>query len=202
MKPRQGAESEPAGSNCRKHARGVPGVPGRARWGLRARVRFGTGLGPRYPAGMALETSDADRLLVFLAGNSAPCPACGYDLRDLRAPICPECGDELVLRVGLAHPQQGAFIAGLVGLAAGAGFSGLLCVYVVVAIVIQSRTDLPPHFWTVTLLPTSVEASGLAAWMRCRRRISRAPAAWRWALVVGCWALSLANVVLFAVLAR
>ncbi len=33
-----------------------------------------------------------DQLRDFLAGRDVPCPACGYNLRGLAAPVCPECG--------------------------------------------------------------------------------------------------------------
>jgi hypothetical protein len=39
---------------------------------------------------------------------------------------CPECGELLVLRVGVAEPKQGTLIAGLVGLSAVAGFNALM----------------------------------------------------------------------------
>jgi hypothetical protein len=39
-------------------------------------------------------------LLSFLQTHSAPCPRCGYELRNLTTPICPECGEALVLKVG------------------------------------------------------------------------------------------------------
>jgi len=41
----------------------------------------------------------------FLDGRSAPCPDCGYDLRDLEfgdeRPICPECGGQIRIEVRL-----------------------------------------------------------------------------------------------------
>ena len=30
-------------------------------------------------------------VIVFLADRDAPCPGCGYNLRGLTAPVCPEC---------------------------------------------------------------------------------------------------------------
>src|SRR5437016_1347309 len=73
--------------------------------------------------------SDASLLQTFLADRDVPCPQCGYNLRDLRGSRCPECGEDLVLRVTVAEPRQAALIAGLVGLSAGAGLNGLLLVY-------------------------------------------------------------------------
>ena len=73
------------------------------------------------PSPSAPFETPAEGLRAFLAGRDVECPGCGYNLRDLGGSRCPECGDELVLRVGLAEPRQGALIAGLIGLAAGAG---------------------------------------------------------------------------------
>lgn len=41
------------------------------------------------------------RLLKFLREHDADCPLCGYNLRGLTEPRCPECRHELVLGVGV-----------------------------------------------------------------------------------------------------
>jgi hypothetical protein len=53
----------------------------------------------------------------FLADRDVPCPACGYNLRDLSSARCPECG--LALRLPLtARPSRGAaWWLGVVGIA-------------------------------------------------------------------------------------
>lgn len=45
-------------------------------------------------------TQDA-MLLDFLREHDAVCPVCGYNLRALTRPVCPECRQELVLSVGV-----------------------------------------------------------------------------------------------------
>ncbi len=40
-------------------------------------------------------------LLDFLREHDAACPVCGYNLRALTRPVCPECRQELVLTVGV-----------------------------------------------------------------------------------------------------
>jgi predicted amidophosphoribosyltransferase len=45
-------------------------------------------------------------LTAFLAGRDQPCPQCQYNLRDLQGTRCPECGEELALRVNIAEPRQ------------------------------------------------------------------------------------------------
>ncbi len=45
--------------------------------------------------------ADATALLLeFVRGRDVPCPACGYNLRDLTAARCPECRREIALQVG------------------------------------------------------------------------------------------------------
>src|SRR5262245_57318983 len=39
-------------------------------------------------------------LLDFLRDNDAACPVCGYNLKALTRPVCPECRHELTLTVG------------------------------------------------------------------------------------------------------
>ena len=36
--------------------------------------------------------SDADQLKAYLADRDVPCPGCGYNLRGVAEPVCPECG--------------------------------------------------------------------------------------------------------------
>ena len=51
--------------------------------------------------------SDEDRadetglLLQFLHNRDASCPRCGYNLRNLTRPVCPECEQPLSLRVDM-----------------------------------------------------------------------------------------------------
>mgnify|MGYP003397905371 CR=1 FL=1 len=41
-------------------------------------------------------------LVDFLSDHDAPCPVCGYNLKALTRPVCPECKHDLVLTVGAA----------------------------------------------------------------------------------------------------
>ena len=54
---------------------------------------------------------DDTLLLEFLRGRDAPCPRCGYNLRDLPASACPECHEPLALAVGFRKPRFGWFLA-------------------------------------------------------------------------------------------
>ena len=59
---------------------------------------------------------------------------------------CPECGEQLLLRINLVEPKLGAMIAGLVGLSAGAGFSGLLLIYLAIQ-AMEFRASDYRGFW-------------------------------------------------------
>ncbi len=51
------------------------------------------------------EQDNVARLLDFLRGRDMHCPQCGYNLRDLTRPLCPECRQELLLTVGVTRPR-------------------------------------------------------------------------------------------------
>ena len=70
------------------------------------------------------EVGDELALREFLRDRDVPCPLCGYDLRGLTIPRCPECGQPLKLGVGLAEPVLKTWIVMIVPLLAwgGVGF--------------------------------------------------------------------------------
>lgn len=70
-------------------------------------------------------------LLEFLREHEAGCPVCGYNLKALTRPVCPECGQDLVLRVGAGRLRLGWL---LVAVAPGF-FSGIAAVFLLVPIV-------------------------------------------------------------------
>jgi hypothetical protein len=72
----------------------------------------------RDPQEMALLTA-------YLAERDVPCPRCGYNLHGLINGRCPECGDDLRLRVTPVEPRLGAFITLLLACGIGLGGSAL-----------------------------------------------------------------------------
>ena len=50
-------------------------------------------------------------LLTFLRERDASCPLCGYNLRNLVRPQCPECQEDLILAVGVRKLRFGLFLA-------------------------------------------------------------------------------------------
>jgi hypothetical protein len=65
---------------------------------------------PTRPA-TATPADESVLLLAFLRSRDIPCPRCGYNLRDLRAPACPECGEALCLAVRRRRSRLYIFIA-------------------------------------------------------------------------------------------
>jgi hypothetical protein len=136
----------------------------------------------------------------FLEGRDVGCPGCGYNLRDLQTDRCPECGEELSLRVGLLEPKQGASIAGLIGLAAGAGMNGLLLGYLLIRIAIfrDPYGRFMYRFGGLNLAGLLVEGLAILIWLRAWRWIRKLSGSAKLLLVVGCWILTLADIVVFS----
>ncbi|RMH12931.1 MAG: hypothetical protein D6695_05405 [Planctomycetota bacterium] len=140
-------------------------------------------------------TTADECLRKYLADQDTPCPGCSYNLRGLQSNHCPECGEALVLRVGLAEPNLAAFLAGLIGLAAGVGFHGFLLLWVLYMAVSQFSilwAQMLPSF--VGLM---VGLVGLFLWIGHRPRIRRMYASRRRALVLACWGWSFFTVLAF-----
>ncbi|CAN5522781.1 hypothetical protein BH10PLA1_BH10PLA1_12390 [soil metagenome] len=146
---------------------------------------------------------DQKLLHEFFRDRDVPCPRCSYNLRNLSSSRCPECGDELVLRVNLAEPRLGAFITGLVGLAAGAGFSGLLMLYALYFMFfVYGYGRGMTRFVAITAVGAAVMGLGLLIWIRGRAHVRRLPVKRQWLLAISCWSLTLADLILFSKLAR
>lgn len=76
-------------------------------------------------------------LLDFLHDHDAACPVCGYNLRALTRPICPECGQGLVLTVGATRLRIGWLLATI----APGFFSGIAALFVILPTVGQYLGD-------------------------------------------------------------
>jgi DNA-directed RNA polymerase subunit RPC12/RpoP len=151
------------------------------------------------PDGLGDESGEL--LRQFLAERNVFCPQCEYNLRDLTGERCPECGEKIVLRVNLAEVKQKLLIAGLVGLAAGAGLNGLLLIYFLIRTMIDgSRGD--GRFLAIDSIEFLIVGTALTIWLFCWRRIRRAKVGVRFGLAMACWGLALADIVLFSVMIK
>jgi hypothetical protein len=157
---------------------GLSEKPGKARSVFRNFATCGIAVGDS----LKLRSMDDDpHLIAYLAGRDVLCPQCDYNLRDLRAARCPECGEELVLRVNLAEPKQ-----------------RLLIIYFLIHVIFH-RGDWWLQFLVVNGIGLIVEGGMLAVWLWQWRRIRRMTLAARIRLTIACFALTIANLVLFSV---
>lgn len=138
----------------------------------------------------------------FLAQRDEPCPSCDYNLRSLTTERCPECNQELCLRVGLAEPKLAWFVSGLVGIGMGLGFSSLLMLYAIVASRMMSRGSIPSSFWHPVICGTLIGIALLMLWVRARRRIGRLDALQRWTLTALASGISLIAPIWFTLAVR
>jgi hypothetical protein len=72
------------------------------------------------------DASTAAEVRHFAAERDIPCPGCGYNLRGINSNRCPECNEPLALRLTLAEPALGRYIAVMVVLSLSLGAHTLL----------------------------------------------------------------------------
>jgi hypothetical protein len=147
------------------------------------------------PAGRA-----QDLLLDFLREYDAPCPVCGYNLHALTRPICPECGQELVLTVGTARLRLGWLLAAL----APGFFSGIAAVFVLVPIL--GRLFLGDGKWSpgLNVLDLFGWSSGIFAIILAAKRhrfLAQPRSRQRW-WALGIWFVHVAALGLFILVGR
>lgn len=70
--------------------------------------------------------STDDRLIAHLATSDPPCPVCGFNLRNITKPRCPECGAILELAVAAPNKKLAPFTFAVVSLGMGLGFDGVV----------------------------------------------------------------------------
>ena len=101
----------------------------------------------------AQHPNHADLLVAYLAGADVACPLCGYNLRGLKSGTCPECNEDITLRVGLSEPRIGAYIGALAGHLAGAG-GAAVCLVLVAAMTMRYGSGPGGSKWfAVYVLP-------------------------------------------------
>jgi hypothetical protein len=136
-------------------------------------------------------TSRAQELLLdFLREHEAPCPLCGYNLKALVRPVCPECGQELVLTVGAARVRLGWLMTAV----APGFFSGIAAVFLLVPIVARLIFGDGRMSWPLLPVDLFGWCSGVFAIVLAVKRhrflaLSRAGQRW-WA--VGIWLVHVA----------
>ena len=114
---------------------------------------------PAAPLPDALSASPEDQfLLTYIQQFEAACPVCGYNLRALTLPRCPECGRELRLTVGAVEPFVIPWVLTTIFLAMAAGIGVLF--------LIACAMFGPPPIYTMRhtdLIPFAAALYGVAA---------------------------------------
>jgi hypothetical protein len=134
-------------------------------------------------------------LLDFLRQYDAPCPLCGYNLKALTQPICPECGQELTLTVGAARLRFGWLFAAV----APGFFSGIAACFLLVPIVGQlvfGDGKMSPVLNVLDLF--GLCSGGLAIFIAIKRhRFLAQPRARQRALALLIWIIHVVALVMF-----
>ncbi len=111
------------------------------------------------------DRDETELLLEFLQARDFACPACGYNLRDLTAPTCPECRKELTLAVGFNRPQVLWFVV----MIAPSVFSGIAAALLLVPLAGALLTGNRQP-WPLCAIDAFGWISGLAALLLLRHR--------------------------------
>ncbi len=134
------------------------------------------------------ETDRSDRLLLeYLVNNDAACPVCGYNVRGLTRPVCPECRHRLRLTVGATDVTLRWFLAAI----APGVFSGIAAIFLAIPLIVSPLigNGSAPGF----IIATDVFGftSGIAAlvMMAQRKPIVAMPAGNQQMLVAIVWAV-------------
>lgn len=130
-----------------------------------------------------------DLLVEFVAGREVPCPVCDYSLRDLTAPVCPECGCPLELRVGSPHLRAGAWVLGIVAFALALGFDGVVSIMMITMLALQPAQNWQPFGVVSVFVALTLGMLGsLLVVVRRRTAWSRWPLRRQWATSIGIFA--------------
>ncbi|MCA9306858.1 MAG: hypothetical protein KDA16_10015 [Phycisphaerales bacterium] len=147
--------------------------------------------------------AERDFLTHYLAQRDEPCPSCRYSLKGLQGSVCPECGQSLMLRVGLVEPRLAAWIFGLVGISGGFMFSLLMGIYFGLMLMEYGGDYFGGGAELVALFGgLLVSSTELAIWLPFRRRICRWGTNLRWLAASGAAALALLGPIAFLALVR
>ena len=117
------------------------------------------------------QSSDTDHEMLrsFLVDRDAQCPACGYNLRMLNKPVCPECGLSLKLTVGSDTPYKRAWAITLClnAMVAGAGLFFLLLTIVAGGPPSNDFMEYLWYFGPMAWIPVPLILFGVRKWF-CR----------------------------------
>ena len=128
-------------------------------------------------------------LLAWVKGRDVPCPVCGYNLRDLTRPVCPECRHDVHLTVGVLHPRLGWLFVALTPSMFSAVAAGLLLVPMTMMLLVGGE----PAPWPVVGAEVFGWVSAMAGLVLFLKRnlFLRLPAPIQGGWAVGIWVVHL-----------
>lgn len=107
----------------------------------------------------ALPDDEAGSLVEFMRQRDVACPSCAYNLRNLTAITCPECGTALVLGVHRAEPFFAAWIVATIAMAI-AGAPGIVFVALIarlgLSLVFQNDFRMAGWLVSTAVIPVSL----------------------------------------------
>ncbi len=135
---------------------------------------------PEQPNAPGTQTApiDADGLLLaFVRDRDAACPRCGYNVRNLTKPVCPECEEPLVLKVGgRTYPVRWLLATVAPGIFTGVT-SGIMAVMFLIRLIVAGAPS--PFFVPLDVILTGsfflVSAAVAGAIIIWNRRFVRQP---------------------------
>lgn len=133
-------------------------------------------------------TEPPDFLARFLEGHEAPCPVCGYNLRGVALPHCPECQAPITLTVGSEHARPGPWLLAMLGFAMGLGFDAVVALLLTVPLVATRAQTPAVALFGFMLALAAVSALGLWVLLRGRRAFQSRPQAQQWRRAWLCFA--------------
>jgi hypothetical protein len=137
-------------------------------------------------------------LLDFVRERDIDCPRCGYNLRNLTRPICPECGNELHLKVGSARAQISIFLLTIVPGIFSAVAAVLITGGTLYSRLILGQTSRPPTpLWGALAFGWISTGMAVSLYVYRERYLRLSTAAqWTWAIIA--WAVHLLAFAVFA----
>jgi hypothetical protein len=156
---------------------------------------------PGPPASNASQPPSTEALLYqYLQCFDAPCPVCGYNLRQLTCDICPECGRQFRLAIGATQPQFAAFLFFLMPPIMTGGLSLTILASMLADLVRHGGIRIVPiALWGLIALGF-LDLAGVFVLYRRRSWFLRKPRPRRYLWVVASWLMHSAAVSLCAIL--
>ena len=129
-------------------------------------------------------------LLDFVRERDVECPLCGYNLRDLTRPTCPECEHPLELRVGVQQLRLMPFVMAIVpGIFS--GFCAIFIAGIFVVNIIMNNGQPVGIPWPMVLLDVFGWLSGFIAigLILARHRFLARPAETQRGIAITVWTI-------------